>query len=64
MDESLQLLDRPAAAALLGVSVETIRKMIESGSLEAVRLHPTAHPRVRRSDIEGLVRGQRPAAGP
>jgi excisionase family DNA binding protein len=44
----------------LGVSVETIKKMISAGSLEVVRLHPTAHPRVRRADVEALARGERP----
>jgi len=60
MDENLHLLDRPAAAALLGVSIETVKRMIAAGSLEAVKLHPTAHPRVRRADIEALVRGEQP----
>jgi hypothetical protein len=33
--------------------------MIALGSLETVYLHPRAHPRVRRADIEALGRGER-----
>jgi excisionase family DNA binding protein len=61
MDENLHLLDRPTAARMLGVSLETVKTMIEAGTLEAVQLHPKAWPRVRRADVEALARGEQPA---
>jgi hypothetical protein len=58
MDENLHLLlTRPEAGRLLGVSVETVERMISLGAVEPVYLHSKAHPRVRRADIEALVRG-------
>ena len=55
------LLSVPAAARLLGISLWEIRKVVATGSLETVYLHPKAHPRVRRADVEALARGGWPA---
>ena len=49
------LVSQPEAARLLGVSIETLRRMVTAGSLAPVYLHPGAHPRLRRSDLERLV---------
>lgn len=65
MSENLHLLmSCPAAARRLGVSTWTLRRMIALGSLETVYLHPKAHPRVRRTDVEALARGERAEARP
>lgn len=54
------LLGRPTAARLLGVSMTVLERMVEEGTLEEVKLHPQAHPRVRRADVEALVGGVLP----
>lgn len=41
-----------------------LERMVEDGTLEEVRLHERAHPRVRRADVEALARGERPAGAP
>jgi excisionase family DNA binding protein len=61
MTDNLHLINRPTAAKLLGVSVETIEKIVAAGTLDEVRLHPTAWPRLRRADVEALARGEHPA---
>lgn len=58
------MLNRPAAARLLGISMTVLERMVEDGTLEEVRLHERAHPRVRRADVEALARGERPAGAP
>jgi len=49
------VVSQPEAARLLGVSIATLRRMVTTGSLPVVYLHPGAHPRFRRSDLERLV---------
>jgi hypothetical protein len=61
MDEYLPLLlSCPDAGKRLGVSVETVKKMIALGSIEPVYVHPKAWPRVRRADVEALAWGDPP----
>lgn len=43
------------AAALIGVSTDTLRRWERSGRITAVRT-PTGHRRFKRSDIEALLR--------
>ena len=54
------LISRPEAARLLGCSTETVERIVREGVLAEVRLHPTAWPRLRRADVEALVRGEAP----
>ena len=49
------LLTAREAAAVLGVSVFTIRRMAAAGSLAPVRLGPRSHLRFRREDVEALT---------
>lgn len=49
------LVSRPETARLLGVSVDTVRRMVEAGKLQAVYLRPNAHPRFRVRDVEALA---------
>ena len=54
------LLSAAAAAELVDVSADTIRRAIRSGAIE-VAGYVGSRPRVRRSDLEAwLARGQRP----
>lgn len=43
------------AAALVGVSVDTLRRWERDGRIRAVRT-PTGHRRFKRSDMEALLR--------
>jgi len=43
------------AAALIGVSVDTLRRWKRDGRIKAVRT-PTGHRRFKRSDVEALLR--------
>lgn len=43
------------AAALIGVSVDTLRRWEREERIKALRL-PTGHRRFKRSDIEALIR--------
>lgn len=43
------------AARVLGVSVWTIRRMAQSGTLRPVKLGPRAHLRFRRRDLDDLI---------
>ncbi len=55
------LLSAAAAAELVGVAPETIRRAIRSGAID-VAGYVGARPRVRRAEVEAWVaRGQRPA---
>jgi excisionase family DNA binding protein len=55
------LLSTTAAAELVDVSADTIRRAIRSGAIEAAGYVGT-RPRVRRSEVEAwIARGQRPA---
>ena len=55
--EQSVLLTQRAAAQLLGVSKRTMQRMAEAGALRPVRIPGLGRPRYRRSDVEGLVRG-------
>jgi excisionase family DNA binding protein len=56
------LLSAAAAAELVGVSADTVRRAIRSGAMQ-VAGYVGARPRVRRSEVEAWVaRGQRPAS--
>ena len=48
------LLTRTQAASLLGVSTDTLRKLVMSGQLQQVRLAPNTHPRYRKTDVEKI----------
>lgn len=50
------------AAALLGVSVSTIQKMVEAGKLRAWRTQG-GHRRLAEADVKALARTARPRAG-
>jgi excisionase family DNA binding protein len=43
------------AAALIGVSLDTLPRCERDGRIKAVRT-PTAHRRFKRSDVEALLR--------
>jgi excisionase family DNA binding protein len=56
------LLSTAAAAELVGVSADTVRRAIRSGAMEAAG-YVGVRPRVRRSEVEAWVaRGQRPSS--
>jgi len=55
VDENSLLIRQPEAARLLGISMGVLRLIIASGRLKTVVLHPGAHPRVRRADVEALA---------
>lgn len=56
MPEDRQLLTTSQAAREFTVSQETVRRWIASGQLRAVTL-PSGHHRVRRIDVEAILRG-------
>jgi excisionase family DNA binding protein len=73
-----KLLDASATAERLGVSVETLRRLVSAGSIPVVRFGPRGHLRfdaddvqdfITRSKIEGdraalaAARGRDPEAG-
>jgi excisionase family DNA binding protein len=45
-------------AEILGVSRESMRRLIKAGSLEPVRIPGLGNARYRRADIERLVAGE------
>ena len=51
------LIGRPEAARLLGVSRDTIKRLVARGVLEEFRLAAGMHPRLRREDILALAAG-------
>ena len=53
------LIPRTVAAQLLGVSVASVKRLARRGVLEEIRLHPTAHVRLRLGDVLELADGQR-----
>jgi excisionase family DNA binding protein len=57
--EKPALLTQGEGAAMLGVSPQTMRRLVEAGSLEQVRIVGLGRPRYRRADIEALVRDGR-----
>ncbi|BBZ51946.1 hypothetical protein MHEI_36630 [Mycobacterium heidelbergense] len=53
-DTGSELLAVGAAAGLVGVSVDTLRRWERNGRIIALRT-PTGHRRFRRADIEALL---------
>ncbi|MFN2467037.1 MAG: helix-turn-helix domain-containing protein [Gaiellaceae bacterium] len=58
MNDSI-LISQPDTARLLGISIETVRRLVGRGVLTPVRLTPTSHPRFRRDEVEALAAGER-----
>jgi excisionase family DNA binding protein len=56
------LLSVPEVAVALGLSTETVRRMIRSGEIAAVRVSPRSL-RVARGEVERHVRERRVGAG-
>jgi len=52
-----ELLRASEAAKLLGVSVWTIERLVESGELRFVRFGPMGWRRIVRGDVERLIAG-------
>jgi excisionase family DNA binding protein len=44
------------ASRLLGVDRGVVRRMIARGALKEIVLAPGLHPRLRRADIDALIR--------
>jgi len=51
----------PEAARRLGISRDTVKRLVEQGVLEEVRLTPTSHPRLRLEDVLALAGEQKDA---
>jgi excisionase family DNA binding protein len=49
------LMTQAEAAALLGVSRNTVVRLVKRGALEKVRITPDMKPRVRREDVIALA---------
>jgi predicted site-specific integrase-resolvase len=56
--ERPQLLTFVQAAAMLGVSRMTMRRIIWAGAIEPVLIPGLGRPRYRRSDLEDIVAGR------
>jgi excisionase family DNA binding protein len=52
------LVSRSETARLLGVSRDTVRRLVARGVLEEIRFTPESHPRFRLRDVLALS-GQR-----
>ena len=52
------LVSRGEAARLLGVSRDTVKRLVARGVLEEIRFTPESHPRFRLKDVLALS-GQR-----
>jgi excisionase family DNA binding protein len=52
------LMTQGDAARLLGVSRNTVVRLVERGVLPTLRLAPGMAPRVRRADVVALADGQ------
>lgn len=52
-----KMMRRKDVCAFLGVSRETVRRMVDEGVLDEVRLRKHGHPYYRRDDVERLVKG-------
>lgn len=50
-----ELLQPHDAAALLGVTADTLRRYANEGVLPSQRVRPGGHRRFRRSDVEALI---------
>lgn len=48
------LVSRGEAARLLGVSRETVKRLVARGVLEEIRFTPESHPRFRLKDVLAL----------
>lgn len=53
MTERISIQD---AAKILGVSVDTVRRRISDGTLPAARIENSRLLRVRRADVEAMLR--------
>ncbi len=49
------LISLPEAAAILGVSASTMRRLIESGAVPTVRLTPRSHQRIDLADLDRVI---------
>ena len=54
--EKPALLTQTQGAAMLGVSKQSMQRLIAAGSLEPVRIAGLGRPRYRRADVETLIR--------
>ena len=54
--EKPALLTQTQGAAMLGVSKQSMQRLIAAGSLEPVRIAGLGWPRYRRADLERLIR--------
>jgi excisionase family DNA binding protein len=54
------LITKKDAARLLGVSRDTIHRLVRDGVLCDVRIHKGMVPRLRRDDVLALARGEKP----
>jgi excisionase family DNA binding protein len=57
--EKPALLTQGEGAAMLGVSRQTMRRLVEAGSVVPVRIAGLGRLRYRRADLEALVRDGR-----
>jgi excisionase family DNA binding protein len=55
-NERPALLTQIQSARLLGVSKQSVRRLVAAGSLEPVRIAGFGRPRYRRADLETLIR--------
>jgi excisionase family DNA binding protein len=53
------LLTSTEAAKLLGVDRSTVARYVRQGRLPAIKL-PSGHTRIRRKDVDRLIRGEQP----
>lgn len=61
MDDELSV---PQAAALLGVSEETVRRMVDAGQLRGYRTRPPGGwRRIYRSSVDEVLRQRRAGVG-
>ena len=56
--ETPVLITKKDAARLLGVSRDTIHRLVREGVLSDVRIHEGMVPRLRRDDVLALARGE------
>jgi excisionase family DNA binding protein len=52
------LITKKDAARLLGVSRDTIHRLVRDGVLQDVRIHERMIPRLRRDDVLALARAK------
>ena len=56
--EHARLVNAREAAAMLGVSVYTVRRAVREGELRALRFRRRGHLRFRVADLEEIVSGR------